>query len=81
MSTEVVIALISLAGIVITALVTKNAMSHELDKRITITEVKLSEYTADVKELVRSVPVVQEQIRVINHRIEDIERRRDYESA
>ena len=41
-----------------------------------VTETKLSELTREVREhnnFARRMPVVEEQIKVINHRIEDIE--------
>lgn len=41
-----------------------------------VTETKLDELTREVREhnnFVRRVPVVEEQIKVINHRIEDLE--------
>ena len=42
-----------------------------------VTETKLDELTREVREhnnFARRVPVVEEQIKVINHRIEDLER-------
>lgn len=43
-----------------------------------ITEVKLEELTREVREhnnFARRMPVVEEQIKVINHRISDLEKR------
>lgn len=45
-------------------------------KNQAVTETKLDELTREVREhnnFVRRVPVVEEQIKVINHRIEDLE--------
>ena len=45
-------------------------------KSQTVTETKLDELTREVREhnnFARRVPVVEEQIKVINHRIEDLE--------
>ena len=42
-----------------------------------VTEAKLDELTREVREhnnFARRMPVVEEQIKVINHRIEDLER-------
>ena len=42
-----------------------------------VTETKLDELTREVREhnnFARRMPVVEEQIKVINHRIEDLER-------
>ena len=43
-----------------------------------VTETKLDELTREVREhngFARRMPVVEEQIKVINHRIEDLERK------
>jgi hypothetical protein len=43
-----------------------------------VTETKLEELTREVREhngFARRMPVVEEQIKVINHRIEDLERK------
>lgn len=45
-------------------------------KNQAVTETKLNELTREVREhnnFARRVPVVEEQIKVINHRIEDLE--------
>ena len=45
-----------------------------------VTETKLDELTREVREhngIARRMPVVEEQIKVINHRIEDLERKVD----
>ena len=45
-----------------------------------VTETKLEELTCEVREhngFARRMPVVEEQIRVINHRISDLERGRE----
>ena len=45
-------------------------------KQQAITDTKLDELTREVRELnnlAQRVPVIEEQIRVINHRIEDLE--------
>jgi len=45
-----------------------------------VTKTKLEELTREVREhngFARRMPVVEEQIKVINHRIEDLERARE----
>ena len=45
-----------------------------------VTETKLEELTREVREhngFARRMPVVEEQIKVINHRIEDLERTKE----
>ena len=48
----------------------------KLDKQQAVIETKMDELTREVREhnnFARRVPVVEEQIKVINHRIEDLE--------
>lgn len=79
---EIIIALISLAGVVLTAVISKNSFSHELDKKIAVIETKLDNYGRHIEEhnhyakmFAESMPVVKEQIKVANHRIDDLERK------
>ena len=49
----------------------------KLDKQQAVTDTKLDELTREVREhnnFARRVPVLEEQIKVANHRIEDLER-------
>lgn len=69
MPTEIIVAAITgcitLAGVLIS-----NSKSQA------VTETKLEELTREVREhnnFARRMPVVEEQIRVINHRIKDLE--------
>mgnify|MGYP000774026001 FL=1 len=51
-------------------------MDLKLDKQQAITETKLDELTREVREhnnFAKRMPVVEEQIKVINHRISDLE--------
>ena len=53
------------------------AADARLDKSQAITDTKLDELTREVREhnnFARRVPVLEEQIKVANHRIEDLER-------
>lgn len=50
----------------------------ELDKHEAVTNTKLDELTREVREhngFARRVPVIEEQIKVVNHRIEDLEKK------
>lgn len=50
----------------------------ELDKHEAVTYTKLDELTREVREhngFARRVPVIEEQIKVVNHRIEDLEKK------
>ena len=51
----------------------------ELEKAQAVTDTKLEELTREVREhnnFARRVPVMEEQIKVANHRIEDLEKER-----
>ena len=51
-------------------------MDSKLDKQQAVIETKMDELTREVREhnnFAKRVPVVEEQIKVINHRIEDLE--------
>lgn len=80
MSEAIAVALItgglSLLGVVISCMVT--ARKNETAIRISqaITDTKIEELTREVRShnnFARRMPVVEEQIKVINHRITDLE--------
>lgn len=82
MSESVICALISggltLIGAIISNRITADRMQHEMKTQMAVMETKLSELTREVREhnnFARRMPVVEEQIKVANHRIEDLERR------
>ena len=73
-------ALLSLVGVLAsnaaTSRKTENSISNKLTTAQAVTDTKLDELTREVREhnnFARRMPVVEEQIKVINHRIEDIE--------
>ena len=52
------------------------SMDSKLDKQQAVMETKMDELTREVREhnnFAKRMPVVEEQIKVINHRIEDLE--------
>lgn len=80
MSEAIIVALItgglSLAGVIVTCLVTarKNEMAMKVSQAVTDT--KIEELTREVRAhngFAQRMPVVEEQIKVINHRIGDLE--------
>ena len=82
MSEAIIVALItgglSLVGVVITCLATSKKQEKAAAVAQAITETKLEELTREVRahnNFAQRMPVVEEQIKVINHRIEDLERR------
>ena len=80
MSEAIVVAVIgglfSLCGIVISSRKTANDLQHKLDIQQAVTSNQLTELTREVREhnnFARRVPVLEEQMKVANHRIEDLE--------
>ena len=66
---EIIVALIT-GGITLVGVMISNQKSQA------VTDTKLEELTREVREhngFAQKIPVMQEQIRVINHRIEDLE--------
>ena len=66
---EIIVALIT-GGVTLAGVLLSN------QKAQAVTETKLEELTREVREhnnFARRMPVVEEQIKVINHRIEDLE--------
>ena len=104
MSDAVTVALITLAGVVVTAVASVLAqavlakrtqqqtlaeiqrqselddahLDAKLSQHQAVTDVKIEELTREVRKhnsFAERVPVIEEQIRVANHRISDLERR------
>ena len=81
MSEAIVVALItgglSLAGVVVTSMANGRRMEHRLEISQAVTDAKIEELTREVREhnnFARRVPVIEEQIKVANNRIKDLER-------
>lgn len=67
----------SIIAAVITGALTLFGVILANNKAQAVTETKLEELTREVREhnnFAKRMPVVEEQIKVINHRIEDLER-------
>ena len=80
MSEAIVVALItgglSLAGVVITSVVTARKSERNQAVAQAVTETKLDELTREVREhnnFARRMPVVEQQIKGIHHRLEELE--------
>lgn len=61
---------------VISAITTKTAVTHKLETSQAVTETKLDELTREVRKhnnFAERIPVMEEQIKVANHRIDDLE--------
>ena len=67
---------LALVGVIITNISGNRKMQGQLEKSQAVTDTKLDELTREVREhngFARRMPVVEEQIKVINHRISDLE--------
>lgn len=80
MSEAIIVALItgglSLAGVVITCLVTAKKTNTTMQVAQAVTDTKITELTREVRlhnNFAQRVPVIEEQIKVINHRLADLE--------
>lgn len=85
MSEAIIVAIItgglSLIGVIVsnnrTAQSMDKSMDAKLDKQQAVTETKLEELTREVRahnNFAQRIPVLEEQIKVTNHRIEDLEK-------
>ena len=80
MSDAIIVAIISgglsLCGVVISNIATARKTEASIITAQAVTDTKLEELTREVREhngFARRMPVVEEQIKVINHRIDDLE--------
>ena len=83
MSEAIIVAIItggvSLIGVIVSNNRTAQSMDAKLDKQQAVTETKLEELTREVRShnnFAQRIPVLEEQIKVANHRIEDLEKER-----
>ena len=80
MTETIIVALItgglSLLGVIVTSNKTTKDVEAKLDMQQAVTDTKLEELTREVREhnnFARRVPVLEEQVKVLNHRIADLE--------
>lgn len=78
---SIIVALItgglSLVGVFVSNAAASRRMEARLEKQQAVTDTRLEELTREVREhnnFARRMPVVEEQIKVINHRIGDLEK-------
>jgi TolA-binding protein len=83
MSEAIIIAIISgglsLIGVIVSNSHTAQSVNAKLDKQQAVTETKLEELTREVRahnNFAQRIPVLEEQIKVANHRIADLEKER-----
>lgn len=84
---EIVVAIISGAVSILTSIITligvlvsngksKKALQQQLEIDQAVTRTKIEELTREVREhngFARRMPVVEEQLKVVNHRLKDLE--------
>lgn len=80
MSEAIAVALItgtlSLIGVIISNRKTTTQVTHKLETNQAVTDTKIEELTREVRlhnGFAQRMPVVEEQIKVINHRLTDLE--------
>ena len=69
---------LSLVGVVLSNLSNNKKIENTLSTQQAVTDTKLEELTREVRShnnFAQRVPVLEEQIKLANHRIEDLERR------
>ena len=81
MSDAIIVAIVSgglsLIGVIVSNNHTAQSMDAKLDKQQAIMDTKLEELTREVRahnNFAQRVPVMEEQIKVVNHRIADLEK-------
>lgn len=80
MSEAIIIAIItgglSLIGVIVSNSYTAQSMNAKLDKQQAVTETKLEELTHEVRahnNFAQRIPVLEEKMKVADHRIADLE--------
>ena len=81
MDSSIIIAVISAAatigGVIITTKASSRKISHKLETHQAVIDTKIDNLTSAVNKhnhFAERMPVIEEQIKVINHRIDDLER-------
>ena len=72
--------LLSLLGVIVSTLMAARRTEAKITTAQAVTDTKLEELTREVREhnhFAQRMPVVEEQIKVINHRINDLEQERE----
>ncbi len=68
---------LTLIGVIITVLNGNKKIENKLTTQQAVTDTKITELTREVREhnnFAQRVPVLEEQMKVANHRIEDLEK-------
>lgn len=83
MSESIIVAIItgglSLIGVIVSNNRTAQSMDAKLDKQQAVTETKLEDLTREVRthnNFAQRIPVLEEQMKMANHRIANLEKER-----
>lgn len=74
---SIISGLVAIVTVVINTRASNREMTHKLETVQAITDTKLDNLISEVREhnnYAKRMPVVEEQIKVINHRLDDLER-------
>lgn len=84
MTESIIVALItgsmSLIGVVISNLTTAQKANQSIKTMQAVTDTKLEELTREVREhnnFAQRIPVLEEKVKVVNHRLEDLEKKEE----
>ena len=72
----IVVGVFSLIGVVITNSRSNDKMQNEMKTAQAVTDERIDELTREVRlhnDFARRVPVIEEQVKVVNHRLSDLE--------
>ena len=80
MNESVIVAIVTAGAAILSNIILSNKNNRDIDHKLemhqAVTDTKLDELTREVREhnnFARRMPVVEEQIKVANHRIDDLE--------
>ncbi len=84
MTEGIIVAIISgvvtLAGVILSNMAAGRKTQSQIEIAQAVTDTKIDELTREVREhnnFAKRIPVVEEQIKVINHRISDLEQKQN----
>lgn len=75
---SIITGVLALVGVIFTNLMNNKSIETKLTVSQAVTDTKIDALTEEVKKhnnFATEIPVMKEQIKVINHRIEDLERK------
>ena len=74
---SITVGVLSLVGVIITNANSNRKIEQQLETAQAVRDCKIAEHTREVRQqnnFARRMPVVEEQIKVINHRVADLEK-------